>query len=176
MAYLRHIALTRGPAAPATIAVVARGVPDSETASVRAELRDLFPHAADGEARSSQLVVLVGPSTTMESRTREIGPLAIGATIWCYSVDLGRVVVISGRSLGSWQRQQEWTARVESWARRHRARWTVLGDLGRLVDRTLRSKSWSGILRTFPLIGTASTRAGQTPGELDTAIANLPRP
>jgi hypothetical protein len=138
MAYLRHTVLTRGPVAPATIAVITRGVPDSARAPVEAELRELFPDAAWDAPESSDLVVLVARGDAMESVARETSAFAPGATIWCYPVESGRVQVITCKSMKSWQRQQQWTDRLESWGRRHRVRWSLLGDFGRLVDRTFR--------------------------------------
>jgi hypothetical protein len=138
MAYLRHTVRTRGPVAPAKIAVVTRDVPEPARMQVEAELRDVFPGATRADPGSSDLVVLVGQSDSMESLTREISALAPGATVWCYPVDSGRVTVISGGSVKTWRRQQEWAARLESWGRRHRARWALLGDFGRLADRTFR--------------------------------------
>jgi hypothetical protein len=138
MAYLRHIALTQGPAAPATVAIVTRGVPEWARWQAEAELREVFPDARPGQVGTSDLVVLVGLADGIDAWAAETLAQAPGASIWCYPVDLGRIAVVTGGTRRGRQRERAWAARIESWGGRHRARWSLLGDVGRLVDRTLR--------------------------------------
>lgn len=140
MIYLRHLARTSGPSAPATVALVA---PPSEwiELQVSQELTELFPSARRVAPPEAELVVVAAAASRLPEVAAKVhSECRRGSAVWLYAVDEGRVDALRDvRQIRAWRRRRASGTRLEGWVRSHPARWRLVGPATQdLLDAIVR--------------------------------------
>jgi hypothetical protein len=94
----------------------------------------LFPGAELTTVTDADLVVIAAVSSELPACARAtVQRCRPDAQLWLYSIDAGRVDVVTPSDLRHWYRRNTAVNRALSWARTHPARWRTVGRVAELL-------------------------------------------